>query len=451
MRLSSLVLLTLIALLPLGCGKPPVAAPAQETVAFEGATTNALVRAGAPSDLTARLRIATRAPEKAGRVPVNVALLVDASGSMEGKPIADAIAASLAMVVGLAEGDRLAVEAFGSTTETLLASTELDGDSRAEARKRLGELRAQGTTDLAGGLQRAVDQVAGHLDAQGINRVVLLGDGVPNDESSIRNIASSAGARGIAITSLGLGLDYDETVMGTIAQLSGGKFRFVERSEQVAEFFQEEVLRLHTVYARNARVTLTPGPGVQVRSVVGQPTSVAGRQVTVGIGDLSRDDVRKLAVKLSVEPRRDGAPVELLDAVLVYEDPLAGGAEVERRLFLGAHASGDEARIESGRNAQLEDEVALLETAAATVSALQKQKTAGNEAASADLEHAASAAESQAQRTGNADLKKAATSLRELQQNLPEPGPAPASPSAARQRASQVVRSQHDAAMDLLQ
>jgi Ca-activated chloride channel family protein len=451
MRLPSLLLLALLAILPVGCGKPAVTVPGKETVAFEGATTNTLLRAGAPDDLTAQLRIATRAPQNAGRVPVNVALLVDASGSMEGKPIADAIAASLAMVDGLADGDRLAVVAFGSTTETLLPSTELDGGSRAEARKQLGELRAQGTTDLAGGLQRAVDQVSANLDPQGINRVVLLGDGVPNDESNIRSIASGAGARGIAITSLGLGLDYDETVMGTIAQLSGGKFRFVERSEQVASFFKEEVLRLHTVYARNARVTLTPGPGVQVRSVVGQPTSVSGRQVTVSIGDLSRDDVRKLAVKLSVEPRRDGAPVELLDAVLVYEDPLAGGAQVERRLFLGAHASGDAARIEAGRNAQLEDEVALLETAAATVEALQKQKTAGSEAASADLERAASAAESQAQRTGNAGLKKAATSLRELQQNLPKPGPAPATPSPARDRASQVVRSQHDAAMDMLQ
>jgi Ca-activated chloride channel family protein len=446
-----MLLLALLAALPIGCGKPPLPGPAQQTVAFDGATTNELVPAGAPQDVTAMLRIATRAPEKSGRAPVNVALLVDASGSMEGKPIADAIAASLAMVDGLADGDRLAVVAFGSTTETLLSSTEIDGDSRAEARRRLEELRAEGTTDLAGGLQRAVDQVAAHLDPQGINRVVLLGDGVPNDARDIHGIARSAGARGIAVTSLGLGLDYDETVMGSIAQLSGGKFRFIERSEQVAAFFQDEVLRLHTVYARNARITLTPGPGVQVRSVVGQATSASGRQVTVSIGDLSRDDVRKLAVKLSVEPRRDGAPVELLDAVLVYEDPLAGGAQVERRLFLGAHASGDAARIESGRNAQLEDEVALLEAAAATLAALQKQKTAGNEAASADLERAAAAAESQAKRHGNAELEKAATSLRELQQNLPEPGPAPGAPSPPRQRASQVVRSTHGAAMDLLQ
>lgn len=451
MPLRSLLLLAVFALLPLGCGKPATSTPPTEVVSFEGATTNKLVRAGAPGDLVARLRIATRAPERAGRVRANVALLVDASGSMEGKPIADAIAASLAMVESLADGDRLTVVAFGSTTETLLPSAELDADSRAEARERIAALQARGTTDLAGGLERAVSEVARHLDPEGINRVVLLGDGVPNDERDIRRIAGEAGGRGIAITSLGLGLDYDETVMGAIAQLSGGKFHFVERSDQVASYFKEEVLRLQTVYARNARVTVTPGPGVVVRSVVGQPTSVSGRQVSVSLGDLSRADVRNLAVKLSVDPRRDGAPVELLDALLVYEDPLAGGAQVERRLFLGAHASGDTARIDAARNTQLEDEVALLETAAATIRALDRQKTDGKSAASADLEQAAVVAESQAERTGNAELEKAASSLRALQQNLPEPSPSKAAPTPAQQRASQARRSAHGKAMDMLQ
>jgi Ca-activated chloride channel family protein len=406
----------------------------------------------------ARLRVGTHAPEQSGRVPVNVALVVDSSGSMEGRAIADAIAASSAMIDALTLGDRLAVVVFHSTAEVLVPSTVLDEDTRAEAKRRLAEVRARGTTEMAGGLRAGIGQVGGHHDPAGINRVVLLGDGVPNDEAPIRALAQEAGARGISITSLGLGLEYDETLMGAVAQLSGGRFRYVERSDQVASFFEEEVLRLHAVYAKNATIELTPGPGVRVVGVVGRATSPSGSKVHVQLGDLSRDDARDLIVRLQSDPRREGASVELLDAVLRYEDPLAGGKQVERRVFVGARATASEVDFESGRDRDIEDAAVLTETAAATIEALEKSKR-GDKDASDRLERAAQAADAQASQSGNAELRKAAGSLRNLQRNLPAPsppaqgGPAPKSPVVTPSPpagASHVVRSAHDEAMQRL-
>src|SRR5262249_41051167 len=97
------------------------------------------------------------------------------------------------------------------------------------------------------------------------------GDGVPNNDAEIRPLAAEAATHAIPITALGLGPDYNETLMGAVAQLSGGQFHYVRESAEVAGFFKNEILRMKQVYARNATVDITPGPGVRVESVVGQP------------------------------------------------------------------------------------------------------------------------------------------------------------------------------------
>jgi hypothetical protein len=137
--------------------------------------------------------------------------------------------------------------------------------------------KATGTTDMASGLRMAITEVTRHLDEEGVNRVVLVGDGVPNDDRQILPLVAQAAAQGISVTALGLGndydydydYDYDETLMGHIAQLSSGRFFYVDDSAKVASFFSEEVTRLHEVVARHAVLDVRPGPGVTVTGVVG--------------------------------------------------------------------------------------------------------------------------------------------------------------------------------------
>lgn len=452
-------LAALVALALSGCASSSISeAKDPGALTFEGALANRYMASAEASPATARLRIGTVAPPETERPKVNLALVVDTSGSMEGRAIENARAASIAMVDELADGDRLAVVVFHSTSEVLVPSTPLDADSRAEVKAKLRAMKAQGTTDMGGGLQAGLDQVSAGLEPRGINRIVLLGDGVPNEDGAIRSLAAAAGSRGVTITALGLGLDYNEALMGAVAQLSGGRFHYIEKSEEVAAFFKEEVLRLQGVFARNATLELVPGPGVRIEGVVGYPMAQSGPRVRVTIGDLSRGDKRELIVRLSADPRREGAAVELLDAVLAFDDAVAGAGRLERRVFLGARSTGSKSELEEGRNRDVEDSAASIQAAAATLKAIEEARAGDTGRAQETLERAAEEASAGAKVYGNAELERKANSMRELRNYLPgasaapaapavAPEPMPAPPSAPKMSPAKALRKAHDEAI----
>jgi Ca-activated chloride channel family protein len=326
-----------------GASKTP-AGPEVSAVALDAALGNKFVKAGASGGMVARIGLAARKRSATQRPPVNLALLVDTSGSMEGKAIADARAASLALIGSLAPEDRISVVIFDSKAELLLPSTRLDDADAKDLKKKIEGIKATGTTDMASGLSMAISQVTAHLDREGVNRVVLVGDGVPNDDRQILPLVAQAAAQGISVTALGLGNDYDETLMGRIAQQSGGRFFYVDDSSKVASFFSEEVTRLHKVVARHAVLEVHPGPGVTVTGVVGRPFSGLERGVSVPLGDLSLGEQAEVVVELAASAAKDGANVEVLDAVLRYEDGV-GGAQHEERVFVGAKSTGDAGAI----------------------------------------------------------------------------------------------------------
>jgi Ca-activated chloride channel family protein len=376
---SSWVASALIAAVFLACGPSAKAPPGPETpaVAIDAALGNKFVKAGASGAVVARIGLAARKRSTAARPPVNLALLVDTSGSMEGKAIADARAASLALIDSLAPEDRISVVVFDSKAEVLLSSTRLDDADAKDLKKKIAAMKATGTTDMAAGLRMALNEVTKNLQRDGVNRVVLVGDGVPNDDREILPIVAQASAQGISVTALGLGYDYDETLMGRIAQQSGGRFFYVEDSAKVASFFSEEVTRLHKVVARHAVLELHPGPGVTVTGVVGRTFSGSDRGVVVPLGDLSLGEQAEVVVELAAPSAKNGANVEVLDAVLRYDDGV-GGAQHEERAFVGAKSTEDVGSIAQGRVKTVEDAFARAKDAASTLEKIEIERNMQN-------------------------------------------------------------------------
>ncbi len=417
-----------------------------DALTLDGALANRFVPAATRSTVLARIHLGTAAADPTAHPPINLALVVDTSGSMEGTPIDDARAASLALLHALRDGDRLAVVTFDSRAELLVPSTVLDGVGRAEAAARIGRMRARGTTDMAAGLRMGVAQVVSHLAPGGINRVVLLGDGAPNDAQGIEAMAVSAGRAGVSITSLGLGLEYNESLMGAIAQRSGGRFHYLEDSSSVAETFRNEVLRMERVVARDAVVTLTPGPGVQVEEVLGHEPTRSGAGVTVSLGDVPEGSARDLVVRVSVPSHRAGSPVELVDARLAWADPASPGVRHERSLFLGARATSDAGELEAGRSREVESVAAQVQLAAATVTAIREARDGRVEEAQRSLDTAVERARGEpAPSAAYAQQIARVSSLRRALR------PAADAPSPAAAPPQHVVNTAHDEALTVLE
>ena len=161
------------------------------------------------------------------RLPVNVCLVIDRSGSMDGSPI------------------------------------------QYVKKQHIQRIVAGTTTNLFEGLYAGGSQVASVPMAGYITRVLLLTDGEPTaglkDFQSIVQQVADLKARGITVTALGFGPEYNEELMAGIARRSGGNYYYIERPEQIPEVFQKEMLTILGVTAKNIRLTFTLPRGVTVR------------------------------------------------------------------------------------------------------------------------------------------------------------------------------------------
>jgi Ca-activated chloride channel family protein len=374
--------------------------------------------------VTGRLTIDSHIDANTPRPSLNVALCIDTSGSMEGRAIDDARKAALSFLAGIKPGDGFSLVTFDTTAHVVVPATRMTSETDlAPIRTAINAIKATGTTAMAEGLGVAIQQVRTLYDpsrvnrvvlvsdgvpneptslrtlAQGahasgisisamglgvaiqqvrtlydpsrVNRVVLVSDGVPNEPTSLRTLAQGAHASGISISAMGLGVDYDEILMGDLAQLAGGRFKYIDDSSKIVSYLGDELTRITRVSARSASLEISPGPGVVVESVIGLPMSPNGRGgVIVYLGDISLGSHRDVFFKLRAHGRRDGAPVELADATLRWVG--TDGASHDEHFFYGAHATLDDDAVAKNRDDGVDRGAKEAQQAADAIEAIRK-------------------------------------------------------------------------------
>jgi Ca-activated chloride channel family protein len=345
--------------------RPLAAATDPKLIEMTGEPTTSLVAANAASELAVRLRIEARALPGAQRPPLNLGLVLDTSGSMEGKAIDELRRSAKQLVEKLRPGDRLAVVTFGSRAEVLVPGTVIDAASGRRALEAIDAIRATGTTDLAAGLAAGLAQVqAGQGQApKAIHRIVLLSDGVPNASAQLPSIVAGIRQYGFSITTLGLGVDYDTGLMTQLAQDTGGTFHYVEEPEQVAAVFDDELARMTTAVGKNLVLTLSPGPGVTFQPMPGLELGGDGKAYAQ-LGDLPAGEARDLMIPIKVAARGDASTAELVDATLAFDDVVNQAGRLQRAAFVSVKASSDAAAVRGAVKIDLE--VARVRTAAAS-------------------------------------------------------------------------------------
>lgn len=421
---------------------PPPPAPLQVTarslIELDARGAATLVAVAGDPDFTVRVRVTAPPLADDARPPLNLALVLDTSGSMDGAAIAAARDAARVLVGRMAARDRVAIIAFHSRSEVVVPMTTLDDAGRQRALDAIAGLRATGTTDLGGGLAAGLDELLRNRTGTGIDRMVLLSDGVPNDGLALATLVSRAAQERIAISALGVGLEFDEALLGRIAQDTGGEYRYAPDADAVARIFDDEITRMQTLVASNLTLTVRPGPGVVLGDAPWLTTAGTARQTF--LGDLAAGETRDVFIPVHLAAHPAGATIEVLDADLDLRDATTGQAE-SRHAFVGVKASADHDEVAASVLIDLATGRARADAAGVILEAIGLARQGQIDRAERLLIDGEARARTAATARGDdelaamarrmVDLRKSLVSLRSAQLAAPPPPPPMPSPVAA--------------------
>ncbi len=220
------------------------------------------------------------------RTPLNLCLVIDRSGSMEGPPL-DYVKQACSHVVDLlSPDDVLSIVTFEETVDVLMPPQRVT--NRQAIKDGIARIMPGNTTNLYDGLMLGAQQVMSITDPGRATRLVVLTDGDPTagikDHHALVAHAGEIKQRGITSTFLGFGPDYNEELLASMAKRAGGNYYYIPQPELIPEVFRTELEKLMTVVARNLSLTVKLSRWVAMRS----PQSATSGEVTVSLADMER-------------------------------------------------------------------------------------------------------------------------------------------------------------------
>lgn len=274
---------------------------------------------------TAYLRVAMTGlplPDEKARPEVNLALVLDRSGSMQGQKIERAKEAAIMALDRLGPNDIVSVVAYGSYVDVLIPATRLA--DRESIYASIRGLTANESTALFAGVSKGAQEVRKFFSKDRINRIILLSDGLanvgPSSPGALADLGLSLGREGISVTTLGLGLDYNEDLMTALAQKSDGNHRFIENSEDLRLAFATELGDVVSVVAQDVSLKVNCMESIRPVRTIGRSGDIAGQTVTTSLNQIYADQMKYLIVELEVPPRPEGIVMPVATVELAYAD-----------------------------------------------------------------------------------------------------------------------------------
>ncbi|HOE97015.1 MAG TPA: VWA domain-containing protein [Candidatus Sumerlaeota bacterium] len=294
-------------------------------VALEVQAGQPLLKAGEKQTAYLMITLTGPAVESASeRPPANVAIVLDKSGSMGGEKIAEAREAALLALERLDKEDIVSIVAYDTDVRVVLPATRLRDREQIETAIR--GIEAGGNTALYGGVSRGAEELRKFQERDQVNRLILLSDGLANvgpaTPEELAALGRELGGEGLPVTTIGLGLGYNEDLMYRLAEQSDGNHVFAERASDLASLFDEEFGSILQVVARDLRVAVRCGEGVRPVRVLGRDAEIDGRDVMLELAQLHGARDTDIILEVEVPAREAGDSLKLAEVEVEYRNLL---------------------------------------------------------------------------------------------------------------------------------
>ncbi|MDE5069647.1 MAG: VWA domain-containing protein [Trichodesmium sp. St4_bin8_1] len=275
------------------------------------------------------LSISVMANQLERNVPLNLCLILDHSGSMEGRPLETVKQAAVQLVEKLKEGDRLSVVAFDHQAQVIVPN-QMINDS-ASIKGKINKLRASGGTAIDKGFKLGIEELnKGRKES--ISQAFILTDGENEhgDNDLCLKLAKLATDYNITLNSLGFGDDWNQDILEKIADAGGGNLSYIQQPEQAIEEFSKLFNRIKSVGITNSYLQFSLMPKVRLAELkpiaqvapdtIELPVKKEGNGFIVRLGDLMKDIERVVLVNTYIGQLPEGKQA-IAQLQIRYDDP----------------------------------------------------------------------------------------------------------------------------------
>lgn len=335
---------------------------AESRVSVYSEVDKPVVLAGSSERLVVKVGLrGERMPVMPRRVPLNLAIVLDKSGSMRHhNKMENARLGAIEIVERLTADDILSLVVYSDRPQVIFPAQPVrDKDALIEV---ISGIYAGGSTALYGGVVYGADQVRKNMSWEYVNRIILLSDGLanvgPSSTHALAELGSSLDGEGITVSTIGVGLDYNEDLMTALAAMSGGNAYFASSSRDLPTIFAEEIGEAMTLTARDVRIRIDCPKGVRPIGVIGRDGEVSGQTMTVKVGKLYRRNEKYALFEVEVPTEEPGKRLEVAQIEVEYADPLTNETRNDRQSVSIAF-DGDTRVVQDNENTEVVKQAVL--------------------------------------------------------------------------------------------
>ena len=266
-----------------------------------------------PREVIVQVEIEARKNDEARRSPMNLCIVLDRSGSMEGAKLEKARQAAAMAVDKLGDDDIFSLVTYDSETNVLIAPERVGStDHREDLKSRIHRIQAGGSTALHAGVVLGAKQVRQFFSKERVNRIILLSDGLanvgPSTTSELARLGRELRGDGIAVSTVGLGDDYNEDLMTALAEASNANYYYVKDAEKLPGIFAQELGAARSLIARNVIIRIEAPDGVHLKEIIGQPEiECHDRSAEIKMPELFGSEKRRFLVRCLADEKVAGA------------------------------------------------------------------------------------------------------------------------------------------------